>query len=245
MIFPQKVLPNVTLITIAGVEINKALYALWRSKQRINFAEVLLVTDKVLKVNVPGIQVQSTNGFKLNSLDAYNEYCVYRMYHHIKTEYALVVQADGYVIHPNKWKDDFLKYDYVGAPWRLVETAYIDPFGNHQRVGNGGFSLRSRKLLETPLKAKVKWDVNRGTFYKHFNSMCQAEDGIICVHNRHIYEEAGNRFAPLEVALQFSCEQKVPEYGYDPTFGYHKHFPRIRERIIDYLFRFYFNWKYL
>jgi len=241
----RQALPSVTLIAVAGVEINKALYALWRSSLNIDFGDAILVSDKVVKNRLQGLRVESTDGFSLNSLDAYNEYCVFQLYKHVKTEFALLVQADGYVINPKKWQENFLEYDYIGAPWRVVNTAYIDPFGRHQRVGNGGFSLRSKRLLETPLHTHIEWNVNQGSFYKHLNSNSQSEDGIICVHNRHVYEQAGNIFAPLDVALHFSCEQKVAEYKSVKTFGFHKHFPKISERICDYFFRIFFTAKYM
>ena len=40
-----------------------------------------------------------------------------------------------------------MQYDYIGAPWRVKQDAYVDPFGNHQRVGNGGFSLRNTQIM--------------------------------------------------------------------------------------------------
>ena len=61
---------------------------------------------------------------------------------YIDTDFCLIIQGDGFVIHPENWTDEFLKYDYIGAPWRnLAHYSFI-------RVGNGGFSLRSKKLLK-------------------------------------------------------------------------------------------------
>ena len=60
---------------------------------------------------------------------------------------------------------DFLKWDYIGAPWPLSYEAFVDPFGRHIRVGNGGFSLRSRKFLEVPTKVEVPWETNNSNFY--------------------------------------------------------------------------------
>jgi hypothetical protein len=119
-----------------------------------------------------------------------------------------------------------LEYDYIGAPWEYNENAYIDPFGNHQRVGNGGFSLRSKKLLDVPKKEHVEWDVNRGDFYKHMNANNFAEDGNICVHNRHIYERCGCKFAPIEVAAKFAHEKPIKETVGIVPFGFHYHLPK-------------------
>ena len=105
-----------------------------------------------------------------------------------------------------------MKYDYIGAPWAYVEDAYIDPFGNHHRVGNGGFSLRSKKLLCVAKDLDLEWKQYYGFYH---------EDGFFCCHHRSKYESVGCKFAPIEVAAQFSHETMVSEnYGNIP-FGFH------------------------
>jgi hypothetical protein len=61
----------------------------------------------------------------------------------VKGEKILFFQLDSIFCSnsPHELKD-FLKYDYIGAPWH-------PRFGIPAKVGNGGFSLRSRsKLIE-------------------------------------------------------------------------------------------------
>lgn len=36
---------------------------------------------------------------------------------YIETPHVLVVQYDGFILNPDAWTDEFLEYDYVGAPW--------------------------------------------------------------------------------------------------------------------------------
>ena len=52
-----------------------------------------------------------------------------------------------------------------------------------------------------------------------------AEDGNICVHNRHIYEVLGCKFAPVEVAARFSQEKQTPETLGIIPFGFHSILP--------------------
>ena len=132
---------------------------------------------------------------------------------------------DGFVINPDKWSDEFYDYDYIGAPWEKVDHSYLDPWGKPHRVGNGGFSFRSKKLLDIPKRAHIQFDVNWGDFYKHFGYGNTAEDGNICVHNRHIYEQLGCKFAPVEVAAKFSHEKQLPETQGITPFGFHYHLP--------------------
>ena len=162
-------LDQVSLVLVSGVYFRNSMYALWRSSLWIKFHEIVFVTDHDLKSNIGGICIVKTNGFALNSIEAYSEFCVYKLHGVVNGKFALIVQADGYVINPHSWTSEFLNYDYIGAPWPLTDSAYIDPFGNHQRVGNGGFSLRSKKLLQTPLTNAITWNVNEGNYYKHMN----------------------------------------------------------------------------
>jgi hypothetical protein len=170
-------------------------------------------------------RIESVLVERLDSIDAYNRFMVYELAGYVETTHCLVVQADGFALNPDLWDPEFLDYDYIGSPWPRLETAYIDPFGNHQRVGNGGFSLRSRRLLRVPQHAHVEWEVNSSDFYKHMGAGLHSEDGCICVHNRHVYEAAGCRFAPLDVAARFASELPIPERLSSRTFGFHKYDP--------------------
>lgn len=217
-------LPDVTLICVSSVNFLNTLYAFQKSMQKINFGDVKLISDQ----NPPGfvesgISIEKCDS--ITSIDSYSHYMIFNLHKHVSTSHCLVIQADGFVINPEQWDPLWLTYDYIGAPWEYVDHAYLDPWGNHQRVGNGGFSLRSKKLLEVPLNAYVHFDVNRGNFYKHMNANDTAEDGCICVHNRHIYEVLGCKFAPIEVASRFAHEKLLPETVGIKPFGFHYHLP--------------------
>ena len=42
---------------------------------------------------------------------------------------------------------------------------------------------------------------------------------------RHIYEQLGCKFAPVEVAAKFSHEKQLPETQGITPFGFHYHLP--------------------
>ena len=99
-------LKNVTLVSITSVKVDRAVKALRYSTRGINFNEVLLLTDKdVVEEN---IKVE-----KIGTLDyiGYSKFIVYELHNYIKTDFALIIQDDGFVINPNKWSDVFLEYD--------------------------------------------------------------------------------------------------------------------------------------
>lgn len=115
----------------------------------------------------------------------------------IRTPFVLLVQWDGYPVRPANWNEAFLDYDYIGAPW--------PQFPAYRAVGNGGFSLRSRRLLE----AGRDPDFEAG----------HPEDVVICHRNRSFLEgRYGLRFAPIELASRFAYERMG-----DParSFGFH------------------------
>jgi hypothetical protein len=47
----------------------------------------------------------------------YSQIVLKGLYPHVATSHVLVIQWDGYVVNADLWDDDFLRYDYIGAPW--------------------------------------------------------------------------------------------------------------------------------
>jgi hypothetical protein len=221
-------LPDVTLCCISSVNLDQAAYALAKSCEGIEFAEAKLIGHQ-RPDSLPDY-IGFEESYQIKSIDEYSFYCIYNLTNHVKTKHCILVQPDGYIIRPWLWDNSWLQYDYIGAPWpdrQQQQDAFIDPWGKAHRVGNGGFTLRSKKLLDVPKHAHIQFDVNWGDFYKHMGANLTAEDGNICVHNRHIYEVLGCKFAPVEVASKFSREQTLPD-SEEETFGFHYHFQSIR-----------------
>ena len=38
---------------------------------------------------------------------------MHRLASYIETDFVLIVQYDGFVLHAQAWDDDFLNYDYI------------------------------------------------------------------------------------------------------------------------------------
>ena len=224
-------LSDVTLISIDTTgDIGGTLKAIYTSMSGINFGDVKLITTQEQIDNNPklvkdGITMH-TPVRDIKNYNEYNYYVIYHLHEHIDTSHCLICQPDGFVLFPEKWDNKWLEYDYIGAPWRWEPDSFIDPFGNHQRVGNGGFSLRSKKFLEVPTKVEVPWETNYSDFYFMPEGVVNYhEDGNVCVHNRHIFLEQGMKYAPVDVAVRFSQERKVPEINGILPFGFHYHVP--------------------
>ena len=224
-------LPNVTLISIDTTDnLSGTLKGVYTSMSGINFGAVKIITTKKQIENnyslVDDGIVLEEPVVDIKNYNDYNHYVIHDLHNHVNTSHCLLVQPDGFVLFPEKWNNEWLKYDYTGAPWAYAEDAYIDPFGNHHRVGNGGFSLRSKKFLEVPTKVEVPWETNNSDFYWMPEGVVNYhEDGNVCVHNRHIFIEQGCKYAPVEVAVRFSQETRVSECDGITPFGFHYNLP--------------------
>lgn len=130
-------------------------------------------------------------------------YCYnYEFWKHITTDFALFMHLDGFIVNPEKWESGFLQYDFIGAPWG-PEYKPTDPY----RVGNDGFCLKSKRLMN--FVATLPWKP-------------MPADILICCHYRREIEDAGFKFAPVEVAARFSVETICPETPKDlKCFGFH------------------------
>ena len=146
----------------------------------------------------------------------YNRLIIEDLHKYFNTSHCLIVQADSFVVNYERWTEEFLKFDYIGAPW--PDKVMIRPINrflylNNNRVGNGGFSLRSRKLVEVTSRI-------------NFNSLkfsIKSEDLIICHYLYRKMIKNGIRFAPPKLAAQFSIESPGNLYRQDvnSVFGFH------------------------
>jgi len=202
-------LNNVTIVSVACVRAEQTLKAIKHSMKGIEFNKSILFTNQ----NIVDDTVEIV---KIDNLDyeGYNKFIVYDLHKYITTDFVLIVQDDGFVINPQMWRDDFFKYDYIGAPWPLPSDnfSFRDPFNNIIRVGNGGFSLRTKKILSLPTSLNVEWK----SYFGFYN-----EDGFFTCHNRHLFEKEGCVYAPLDIAKYFSHESEIPEIQGILPFGFH------------------------
>lgn len=187
-------LPDITLIALTNKDFGAHKHAVDKSCEGIEFGAVKIIWDE-----------------RCTSIDEWNRKIIQELPNYVSTSHALLIHGDGYVIHPELWRDEWLSLDYIGAPWPLPTDnySYLDEEGELQRVGNS-VSLRSKKLME--LVATRPWK----SYYGNTN-----EDGFICCHNRKWLESQGCKFGTLEQAIHFSKEHEIPENKGIETFAFH------------------------
>lgn len=197
-------LADVTLVAVTSVALPATVQAIRASMAQARFAEVLLLSDKVPKEADDEISRRPIR--ELRSRHDYSSFMLRELAAHIRTSHALCIQWDGYVLDGAAWEQTFLDYDYIGAPW--------PHFDDGRSVGNGGFSLRSRRLLDACAALPLDGD--------------ELEDVVICRLCRPQLEAEGIRFAPEETARRFSYERLAPighEFGFHGAFNLIRHLP--------------------
>lgn len=208
-------LPRISVVAVTALNPAGAIRALQLSTSDIAFYDAILIAHEKPKDLPHTITFKKCLPGDLNIKDPkntndYSKFMAYRLHEYIDSDFVLIVHNDAYVLRPEKWDNAFLNYDYIGAPWP-ANVHYTDE-GVNVRVGNGGFSLRSNRLLNILNELQLPFTDN-GKGYYH-------EDGIICNYYRKKLEDSGIRFAPIEVASRFSHEIDCPDSDPKP-FGFH------------------------
>jgi hypothetical protein len=206
-------LPSVTLLGIDCVDLNRLALAAEICSKNFVFAEVKLLSSLPAGSNQVVIPIEP-----LDSAEKYSEFVITRLNDFVDTEHVLIFQYDGFILNPKAWTNEFLKYDYIGSPLLIndwaVRTFDLNPeMKGDWVVGNGGFCLRSKKLLN-----KIHAMHIAGDFDEY-----HAEDVVICIKKRKLLESEGFTFAPIEVAEQFSFEYGTVDgrTAWTNEFGFH------------------------
>jgi hypothetical protein len=203
-------LPGVTLVSVSSVSPERNLRAIEWCTNLVEFGDCKLITDKQMESTSPDIKIEKCR--TLVSIDEYSKFMIYELNDYIKTGFALVIQPDGVIINPGSWTDQFLDFDYIGAPW--PQGMFTDDKGENIRVGNGGFSLRSKKLLSFFNENEIPWTQYRGSYN---------EDGFISMANLDLLRRGGIKFPSPLLAYQFSREIECPDLGEMDSFGFHNY----------------------
>jgi hypothetical protein len=169
---------NVTLLGIDCVDIDRLIRVADICSDAIEFGQVKLLTSKQSS-HKSVVQIAP-----VLDREQYSRFVIKRLNEYVSTQFALIIQYDGFILNPEAWQDEFLRYDYIGAPWWYEDG---------MNVGNGGFSIRSKRLLEVLAR-----DTTVSQYFP--------EDHHICRTFRKHLEKQGIRFAPENLAQKFSKE---------------------------------------
>jgi Protein of unknown function (DUF5672) len=193
-------LSDVTICAVDSVNVGPAAGALNQSVAQCRFADAMLFSHQPADGSFRTIKTD-----RIGSTGAYSDFVFKHLPKMIETPFVLMVQWDGYVINSNAWSPGFRDYDYIGARWPFVTDGMT--------VGNGGFSLRSRRFMSAMMDAR--FPMHEG----------ENADWLVCrAYRPQLESDFGIRFAPESIADRFSYETvaagELTKHR-PPTFGFH------------------------
>lgn len=193
---------SITLAMVSDIKLEDSVKALLQCTTLCKFTDCKFFSSHDVSKNLPeGVKYIKIP--PITSSFEYSKFMIKELNKHIETDYVLICQYDGFVVKPEAWSDSFLEYDYIGA----LCIWYGTP-----SVGNGGFSLRSKKLLNMIDDHQILFN----------NQNYDPEDRVICLDHRKIFERLGAKFPDLSVAKTFSWQpEKLHANSYEGQFGVH------------------------
>ena len=183
-------LEDIEAICIDTRDVNLAVAAAARMREA-GVGNIKILTDEDGVAIARRADFNATAIQKLETIDAYSKFMIEQAHEHVTSDHFLVFQWDGFIINPHLWWDGFLEYDYIGAPWPQPYRPTPD-----LKVGNGGFSLRSRSLAEALSKG---YNPNTDT----------PEDVYIAIQLQNNTVMRKFLTAPTEIARHFSAEHQT------------------------------------
>jgi hypothetical protein len=199
-------LPSVTAICIDGKPLTEEIKLRYQTIVKFMISKINFAKVKLVMVDDP--EIEGAEFIKIDPINSYpewNQYCLSELHTHVDTDFCLIFQTDGFVVNPELWRPIFLEYDYIGAPWPPLHP-WPEPTRMDRRVGNGGFCIRSKKLLDATKD-----------FIADNN-----EDIMIVSKYRDELDSKGFKFAPLNIATEFSIEtQFMQSQAIHSCFGFH------------------------
>jgi len=194
-------LPSVTLLCIDCVNATRAINVLEHCKTKADFGAVKLLT------HIPTDYPERVRIKPLNTLVAYSIFMLTKVHEYVNTEHMLIVQRDGWILNPESFNPAWLELDYIGPI-----------FVQYDKVGSGGFSLRTKRLMQSVAKNTPEWDWTQNKADEIQAIQSYYEDGVICLSNRF----PKFKIASLEQASMFAQGgNRNPKYYVEKPFGFH------------------------
>lgn len=195
-------LPTVTCMIIDCLNTDRSIKVLEHCKTKADFGAVKLLTS------IPTDYEHAVKIIPLNSLIAYSIFMLTSVHKFIDTDHVLIVQRDGFILNPESFDPAWLELDYIGPI-----------FMQYDKVGSGGFSLRSKKLMyETSITYPI-WDGTQKEADRIQKMLNYYEDGVISMGSL----AKKINIASLAQAAKFAQGgNRNPEYFREKPFGFHR-----------------------
>lgn len=180
-------LKDITLTVLHIYERPYPIEGLLECMKYADFGEVCILTNDV-QFNHPEINKKLIPAIR--TMDEYSLFFIRDLWRYFDTPFIMTTHHDGFIINPESWTDEFLKYDYIGAPWKFYGNRFRDKSGS-PAIGNGGFSLRSKDICKYVSSNYYMINDNEDKYYSNCLD-CPKPSSI--------------KYPSVQLALQFSQE---------------------------------------
>ena len=195
-------LPTVTLLMTDCLNVEHSIKVIEHCKSLCDFGDLKFLTS------IPNNYEHSVKIKPLNSLIAYSIFMMKESHKYIDTPTVITVQRDGWILNTSSWNNEWLDLDFIGGIFMQTDW-----------VGSGGFSLRSKKIMEEISKTLPDWDGTQKGAEEIQKNISFYEDGMLS-----LTPFAKNfKIASLEQAADFSqAGNRNPKYFRERPFGWHR-----------------------
>jgi len=198
-------LPQVTYLSVIGnktdkqySDVDSILKIGQKTSKHINFGKKVIYTIEEPTIDPQDFEIKIIDGFKYED---FTDFVLTNYGEMFDTEFMINFHSDGFIRNPLNWQDEFLNYDFIGAPMCWKHHFILN--------GNGGFSLRSKKLCDLVKSLYIK-NKESCNLQKH------NEDLLISVLFKDTLNKMGCQFAPLDLCSKFSTEHHPPNFDHIP-----------------------------
>lgn len=213
---PKLDLPSVTLLCVDCFDVERVIPIVEKCKEKCNFGAVKVLTS---------LPTDYEHRVQINHLPSHISYSIFMLKKanvHVDTKHALVVQHDGWILNSAAWNPSWLDYDYIGP--LFIHRHHI----TDRSVGTGGFSFRSKALMDVVCSKLPEWDESESGTASLQRQLGSYEDGVISINLRHFLERSGFKYASAVEASKFAqggnCDSA---YHVERPFGFHGLWPNI------------------
>lgn len=195
-------LPTVTLLMVDCVNPTQAAKVLDHCKSLCDFGDVKFLTSCDIEhenlVKIPA----------LTSLVSYSIFMLSKCHEYINTPNILTVQCDGWILNPKSFNPEWLDLDFIGGLYMQED-----------KVGSGGFSMRSKKIMQDVAKIIPSWDWTQTHADQIQATLGLYEDGVLSVsHFAKSY-----KIGSIEQAINFAQSgNRNSNYFREYPFGWHR-----------------------
>lgn len=191
---------RVILVAFGSTKIPETIKAIKYCQKLTKFYDTIYLTDgNINEKNIKHIPIRN-----IPSIKNYQKFIVNESADIILSSVSqdfnghfLCINWDGFIVNPDAWTNEFLVYDYIGAPWPWLKYT----------IGNGGFCLKSKKFL------KIQTELCRDYIVK------ENEDLELSIRLRPLFEKYDCKYANKDIGFRFSTEHGG--YNNFNSFGFH------------------------